>query len=263
MRSLLLSFFGLGSACAFALTPVKLNDVFSVDKTPGTGKLVYSQGDKTETIELGTESGHYSMGLVFKNSLLPESVTKDLKGDEVVQIVLGTQKGKVQFQIPQFGSATLISRGIDSLRNTYKLTIPNGAPNQDPAIALLLFTSPQTPTEQSDEEKLKGTFFAQSGKLIITPAGKSDTLSVRYQGKMLNFKKQNFTVKLDAALVTPFNSSENSLKGEITFPIYTAKGKAAEALIRKIAGDSLGGMPSAPTQDGISTHNRDVAGSSK
>ncbi len=248
---------------AFALTPVKLNEVFSVEKTPGSGKLTYTQGEKTETIELGGESGHYAMGLVFRSDLLPESVAKDFQAEDIIQVAIGTQRGKVQFQVPQFAAVTLLTKGGYNKKTVYKLSVPNGTPNTEPAIGLLLFTSPQTPTEQSDEEKLKRTYFAQSGKFVATPKGKPELLSVRYQGKTLNFRKFTYSARIEAQLVTPFNSQENSLKGDIEFPVYTAKGKAAEGLIRKIAGESLGGLAPAPTNEAISTHRRDVAGSQK
>lgn len=261
MRTLLASLFILGSTCAHAITPVKVGELFSNEKNPGLGKLVYTSGEKTETIEFGGDSGHFGMGLVFTNKVLPESVIKDLKGDEIVQIVMGTQRGKIKLQVPQFSSATLISRGISSTHNSYKLTVPSGSGEQDPAIALLLFTSPQTASEQSDEDKLKSTFFAQSGRLTVVPKGRRELLSVRYQGKNINFNVQTLSVTVDAHLVTPFNSLENTLKGEIEFPVYSPKGKAAEDMLRKIAADSLGGLTTAPVSEAISSHRRDVAGS--
>jgi len=262
MRSQLSVALMLACAHVFALTPVKINDLFSTEKTPGAGKLVYTSGEKTETIEFGGESGHFGMGLIFGSKVLPPSVMKDLKGDEVVQIVMGTQRNKIKLQVPQFSSATLISRGISSTHNAYKLTVPNGS-EQGPAIALMLFTSPQTASEQSDEDKLKGTFFAQAGRLTVVPKGRTQTLTVRYQGKNINFGVQTLSISVDAQLVTPFNSLENTLKGEIEFPVYSPKGKAAEDMLRKIAADSLGGLSAAPVSGAISTHNRDVAGSSK
>lgn len=252
----------LFNAEAFGIATLKLNEIFSVEGSPGNGKLVYTQGEKVETIALGEETGHYALGIIFKGTSLPEPYSKDFKDDSILQIALGTMRSKVQFQVPQFGAVTLVSRGPLTTRTVFKLTVPTGSPSIPKSLALLLFTSPFTPNEQNDEEKLKGTYFAQSGTLTVTPKGKPKLIGVRSQGKNVNFKKQTMTVDFKAGLATPFNAQENNLKGTIEFPVYWPSGKQAEKLTQKIATDSLGGMGPVPSPDGL-PYNRDVAGSTK
>ena len=90
-------------------------------------------------------------------------------------------------------------------------------------MALLLITSPSAPSEQSDEEKLKGTYFAQSGTITATTVGISTKMLIRSQGKSLSFRKQSLRLIIDAKLVTPFNTQETSLSGAIEIPIYTGR----------------------------------------
>lgn len=247
----------------YTINTVKLNELFSVENNPGSGSLTYTQAEKQEKIELGSETGHYALGMIFKGNSLPAPYSKDLKNTELVQIALGTAKGKVQFQVPQFGAATLIAKGGLKGKTTFKFVVPTGGPKKDQHMALLLFTSPSTPNEQSDEEKLKGTFFSQTGSVTLTPKGKASVVGVRYQGKNVNFKTQTMSLEFKASLVTPFNSQENGLTGTIDFPVYSPHGREATELAKKIAAESMGGMAPPEDPEGLSTHNRSVAGSTK
>lgn len=250
------------TAPAIAVTTMPLNELFSVEEDPGTGSLVYKQGDKKETIAFGKETGHYGLGMIFKGSSLPEPYSKDLVGNEILQIALGTARAKLQYQVPQFGSATIVMKGKPKDTATYPLMVPNGGA-QVKKLALLLFTSPATPNEQSDEEKLKGTFFAQAGSVTVQPKGAEKIIGVRYQGKNVNFKTQKMVIDFRAKLVTPFNSQDSSLEGKVELPVYRPHGKEAQRLLGKMVGDSFGGMSPLPTSDALSTHPRDVAGSNK
>src|SRR4051812_19431601 len=51
---------------------LRLAESFSAEKNPGRGALTYKNATANETVELGTESGHFGFGLVFRHATLPE-----------------------------------------------------------------------------------------------------------------------------------------------------------------------------------------------
>ena len=100
--------------------------------------------------------------------------------------------------------------------------MPSGQEKPASEMGFLLTTSPTTPNERSDEEKLKTTYFAQTGSLTFSADGASKLLELKNQGKKLQFKLQMMKCEFDAQLVTPFNASPGSLKGTIVFPLLLA-----------------------------------------
>jgi hypothetical protein len=106
-------------------------------------------------------------------------------------------------------------------------------------MAFLLFTSPSTPNQQSDEEKLKTTYFARNGKITVTPKGKAIGLDINYQGKMVPFRVQNYLIEIDTPLSTPFSPQEGTLKGTIQIPIYCPDGPAGKEITKSIAAQSF------------------------
>lgn len=242
---------------------LELGQLFSVETRPGRGTLIYRQGAKSEKVELGAAAGHYGMGVVFRGSLLPTPYSQDYGNARILQIALGTLKANLQAQVPQFGSLTLIMKEIPKQRTVLKLLIPSGKDASLKELGLLLFTSPSTPSEQGDEDKLKGTYFAQSGTIALTPLGSAEKLEVRSQGRIVGFKSQTVRLEIDALLATPFTTQETTLKGSIELPLYWPVGKEAKAMTRRIAADSLGTAPALPGPEGLTTHKREIAGSNK
>ena len=195
-----------------------LGDFFTPDREPGDGRLAYKEGSKTEGIEFGAQGGHYGMGVIFRGSELPAPYSKDFQNSSIIQIAFGTLKTKLLSQVPQFGSATLIVNEIPKTRTKYRLVVPTNKDASLKEMALLLFTSPSAPADQSDEEKLKGTFFAQSGTITASTVGISTKVVIRSQGKSLSFRKQSLRLIVEAKLATPFNTQETDLRAPSSSP---------------------------------------------
>lgn len=240
----------------------RLIEVFNVEQLPGTGTLTYKSGDKVEEIKLGADMGLYALGMIFEGSNFPEQYAKDFRNTQVIQIAMGTMRSRLQGQVPQFGVVSLITKKIPASKAKFPFFAPTGNNGPSPEeMAFLLFTSPTTPNERTDEEKLKGTYFSQSGTLTVTPKGPSRLLEVKSQGKRMTFKLRMMKMDFDASMVTPFNAQPSTIKGSIEFPVYAAKGKEAELVVQRMASDSLETTASQAMQEGLSTHPRGIAGS--
>lgn len=222
-------------------------DIFGVDANPGVGTLTYTlENDTSEKIEFGKLPGNYGFGMVFDGKGLPAQFKKDFEKNQIFQIALGVTKEKVQGKIPQFGIATLIANRIPKTKTTFRLTVPNSAELKKQDVALLLFSSPSTKLNQSDEEKLKETLFASGGSISITPQRLPTTYLVRDQTRKLTFLRQAFLTEFAAELSTPFSKTVRKLTGAIEFYYYWPKGKEATDFANKIAGESLGAMGAPP-----------------
>lgn len=227
-------------------TPLKLLDVFSSEKNPGRGKLNYLLQDKTETFELGAKSGLYAIALSFTSKTLPPSFTKDVQSGEVLQLVMGRIPSPNSSQVPQFGAATLISAGKIGRHLTFPLAVPSPKTKGMKNVGLLLFTSPQTPTDQTDEQKLKGTYLAESGNLTFNRSGREKIIQVKHEGETLRFKLQPIELEFNAKLVTPFNVNPAQLTGTVELPLYAPLGKEAEKLMMRLATESMGSLAPPP-----------------
>lgn len=232
---------------AEASSSLNLVDVFSVEANPGRGMLEYKKGAVVEKILIGPEAGRYVLGMVFRPSTLPTALARDFKGNDVVQLAIGTIPSRIQGQVPQFGAGTIITTGIPRRTTSYPLVLPSPESRTPKEMAFLLFTSPDTPNDQGDEEKLKTTYFAKSGNISITPHGKSKNVEVRLQNKKAIFKVQLLELTLDVKLSTPFNAQENTLTGKVEMPLYWPSDKVAKEYARKVAAESLGNAGAVPT----------------
>lgn len=212
-----------------------LVELFSADKNPGRGTLEYAHGSTTEKIVLGAESGHYLMGMVFAHDTLPPSIQAEFKNNEVVQLAFGTLAQSAGARVPQFGSATLLVTRQMATTRTIPLRIPTPADPLLPESAFMLFTSPEMSAQLSDEEKLKGTFFAKGGNLILTAATTPRNIPVTVDGRKIPFKIQAMRMNVQATLTTPFNSEEHQLKGQVEFPLYWPEGAAGKRVAREMA----------------------------
>jgi len=104
---------------------------------------------------------------------------------------------------------------------------------------LLLFSSPSLKTSQSDEDKLRNTYFAQSGVITVTPLKIPEPVDVKAEGKRLKFRRQLMKLEFNATLVTPFSTIQNDLKGFAEFLVYWPSGKSAKTFAKRIATESL------------------------
>lgn len=234
------------SAAATAPDPqpsLKLVEIFSVEQNPGAGALEYQSGkDPAEKITFGAGSGLYALAMAFNGNSLPDQYGKNFKKDTIIQMALGTLKSKLESQVPQFSAATLIGPGLPTSSARYPVIIPReGKSNLMKTMALLLFTLPNTPNELNDEQKLRSTFFAQSGYLELQMKGAAKVVDVQAQGKSLRFKMYPLEMAVNVTLGTPFSATAATLKGKIQFPLYTPHGKSAQEFTQRIAGESLEG----------------------
>jgi hypothetical protein len=213
-----------------------LIDLFSSEKNPGRGTLEYWRGSgDTEKITFGAETGHYIIGMVFAHDTLPRSLQEEFKNNEVVQLALGTLNRSAESRVSQFGTATLkVLRRVSKVR-LLPLRIPGIADAPLPESGFLLFTSPGMQAQLSDEEKLKGTFFAREGALTLTATADPKPLSVAVEGRKIPFKMQAMRMEVQATLSTPFNSEEHQLRGTVEFPLYWPEGAVGKRIAREMA----------------------------
>lgn len=247
-------------------TALPLVDLFSVEQNPGRGTLEYVKSGETEKIAFGPETGHYLLGMVFSNDTLPDAIRNDFKRNEVIQLAMGTISRFTSGRVGQFGAATLmVTRGSEAKR-VVPLRIPGVAQAPLAESGLFLFTSPEMQVQMSDEDKLKGTFFAKGGSVTLTASGSPRSIQVTAEGKKVPFKMQSMRLELLANLVTPFNSAENSLQGRVEFPMYWPDGPAGKRLAKQLAGNSFNAKNAITVPDDIGTKRRnmtDAPGKSK
>lgn len=226
----------LFSLAAAALEPpIPLVDMFSSEKNPGRGTLEYVKGTETEKITLGAETGHYLLGFVFSNDTLPKALQAEWKGNDVIQLAWGTHAPAAGARITQFGAATLrVLREVQPQR-TVTLHIPQASDPKAAESGFLLFSSPQMASQISDEEKLKGTFFAKSGSLVLSSPVPPRSLKVPLDGRKIPFKMQAMRMEVQAVMTTPFSSEEHQLRGRVEFPLYWPEGSEGKRLARAMA----------------------------
>ncbi len=226
----------------FDAPKVKLLDVFSVEKTPGSGTLIYKNGDHEEKITLGQSSGLYGFAMTFEGSLLPESYQKDFSESTIIQLAFGRLKSHLGSYLPQFLALTLLGEKPKKSVQTYPIIMPE--PNKKKAfkkMALVLFSSPNTLSERLDEEKLQGTFFAETGSVKLSLIGKSKKISSLVDSETLWFKLRVAKITFDVTLGTPFVVEKGNLTGTVEIPIFSPINKASIYFTRKLASDSFDG----------------------
>ncbi len=240
-------------------------DIFAPETHAGSGTVVYRQGGKVELIDLGPESGRYGLGIVYPAKLLPEAYREEFKGAFIIQIQLGTMASKLQEQVSQFGSMSLITKHIPTTSQTFQTKIRDAKTNNIFNLGLMMMTSPSAPREQADEQRLKSTYFAQSGSVIVTPLFDPREVKTENGSSTLQFKTQTMRLEFNSELSTPFSNEKAELQGKLEIPIYWPDSKSAELFTKKIAARSLAGMtaPPPPPPTGITQHPRSLAGSTK
>lgn len=134
---------------------------------------------------------------------------------------------------------------------------------QPKEFALMMFHSPQMPTNSSEEEKLKNTFFAQGGSILLAPLGEPTVHLVKDRGQSLRFKSQRYRAEIHVQLVTPFNSQPAQLDGSVELPLYQPHGKDSELFAKNISSQNAPDFSTPPRPEGISEHRRELAGSTR
>lgn len=218
-------------------------DTFSVDKEPGKGTLEFEVGDKKEAISFGAATGYYALGMYFSAKTLPAPYNKELAGHQILQLVLGSLPNRNPAQVPQFGSLMFVASKRIQAPTSFKLETSKKSHAKLVNTALVMLTSPLSPFEQSDEERLKGTFFAKSGGFSVKRVGKEKTVQILMDGKYHPFLAQSMEVSAQATLETPFNPVEAKLTGQLRFMAYSAKNAKAEELAQGLIAEGLGRSP--------------------
>ncbi|MCB0416943.1 MAG: hypothetical protein H6617_07550 [Bdellovibrionaceae bacterium] len=242
----------LGQALVEPETPTKIEitSLFSPEENPGSGTLIFTQGERGEEIKLGLESGYYAYGLVFRSDLLPQPHRHNFGNKLIIQVSFGTVRSKLVGRIPQFGALTLFAQGIPEIPRTFVLRTQPKSGSVVKTGAVMLLSSPSSMQEQSDEEKLRGSYFAKGGKLIVTPMGALKVLSTGSGKEKLKFNAQAFEFQFEASMMTPFNNQvKGGLDGKINIPLYWPANKAARELLTDLAVQSLddtGPLPERP-----------------
>lgn len=220
--------------------PFEISELFSIEENPGTGSLFIEQGAEREEIKLGAETGHYGIGLVFDSLALPQPHRHEFGRQLIMQVAFGTSQTKLQGRIPQFGVATLFTARIPTRKTTYFFRVKVPGKGTDREGAMLLFSSPSSKQSQSDEERLRGTFFAPQGILKVTPSSQSRVASTNTRGKRMSFKARLMELEFDALLGTPFNTQiEPRLRGTVKVPVYWPANAAALEMVTSLAARSL------------------------
>jgi hypothetical protein len=221
-------------------TALPLSEVFSVEKNPGRGTIHFSKpGNEPQTFSFGPDTGHYACALVFPHETLPPAVQAEFRDNEVIQILFGTLNRSVGNRVGQFGAASLmVTRGAKASR-VIPLRMPAVNDTPLPESGFFLFTSPETQSQSTDEEKLKNTFFGKGGFLKLSASASPRPLTVIAQGKKFSFKIQAMRMEIEAPLSTPFNNEDHTLHGQVEFPLYYPEGAAARKFVAELAENSF------------------------
>lgn len=215
-----------------------LLELFNVEQAPGQGGLKLEMADRKEEFALGAASGYYGLGILFSGKRLPPPASQDLDSHQLLQISFGSMRNRLQGQVPQFAALAVALEELSNGKSTIRIEEPKAREKAGPS-AYVLVTAPSTPNERSDEEKLKGFFFGQSGKVTLTAQGGERVVESKANGKRYSFRVRFYEVGIDAALGTPFNAVTGKLAGSVVVPVYRANGRPAQALLERIAAESF------------------------
>ncbi len=234
----------LSQAQANAVAPVAptslpLVEIFSSLKNPGRGTLEFVRGEEKETITFGTENGHYLMGMVFENQILPKTLQVDFKKRDLVQLAFGNFLGGSDARVGQFGAATLVVQQNTQAERLLPLRPPSNGEAAPLESAFLLFTSPSSNAQLSEEEKLKSTYFGKEGYFTLRATAPPKKISVLLDSQKVPFKMQAMRLEIQGKLGTPFNSGETGLTGSVEFPLYWPDGKEGRRLAKQLAESSF------------------------
>lgn len=220
--------------------PFEITELFSIDENPGTGSLFIEQGLEREEIKLGADTGHYGIGLVFDALALPQPHRHELGRQLIVQIAFGTAQSKLLGRVPQFGVVTLFISRLPARKTTYFFRVRPPGKGTNKEGAMVLFTSPSAKQSQSDEERLRGTFFAPAGFLRVSPGSDARIATTNFQNKRMAFKARLMELEFEAVLGTPFNTQlEPRLRGTVKVPIYWPANDAALKMVTSLAAKAL------------------------
>jgi hypothetical protein len=259
----LLSLFGLFfSFGAFAQKAVLLNtktagnendeadapimNLFSPEKRPGSGSITLTLDGKVETYELGSKSGLFANALVIHSSALPDGMKQEFAKSHLIQIAMGTLNSHLQHQLPQFGAATLVTKKIPSNSKVFDISKFDNDPKKNDGRAMLMFSPPGNAADQNDEERLKSTFFAKSGNIIMTPLGSLQEVSIQGDSDTYPFKTQKMRLEIRCEMMNPFNPAKSSLAGAVEIFVFWPDGPKAIAFIERVSSKTVGPMLQSP-----------------
>lgn len=225
-------------AAAVDALSLPLLELFNVEQAPGQGALKLEMGDRKEEYPLGSASGYYGLGILFSGKGLPPPASQDLDSHQLLQVSFGSMRNRLQGQVPQFAAVAVALDDLPNGKATVKIEEPNSREKSGPS-AYVLVTAPTTPNERSDEDKLKGFFFGQNGKVTLTAQGGERVVEGKAGGKRYSFRVRFYELGMDAVLGTPFNAVTGQLSGKVIVPVYRPNGRSAQALLERIASESF------------------------
>ena len=217
---------------------------FSLDELPSDGKIEIKVGDKTESLELGKNKSQYAMGLFFSKKHLPEKFFKSLGDRQALQIAFGNRGSSSGEFMSQFGSLHIkLNRFPTATPSRIKMhdTLQHKREKSDSAF--LIFNSSQSRFTAEEQEKLKTTFFSESGDITLNTSEAPQSVWVKHDGQRLAFKRQLLQVTLVATLGTPFNHEKGQVTGTFKTPVYWPASPEASAWMNKLTQSQLERAP--------------------
>lgn len=240
---LLLTF--VSSISSFAVN----EPLVTLDTESGSGALTYAIGETKENVTFGPKSGRFLMAFAVDGKLLPTGFKKDFAGKWVIQLALGNLKGSNPNDLAQFGAASLIVLQLPTEKTTVNIRIPDAREKKLKNTGYLLFSSPSTPADRSNEEKLKGTYFGSLGTAVLVPIGDKRKVAMQIEGKPVLFYEQKMKADINTEMTTPFNSVPSHLGGSVEFPVYWPASKAAETFAKNVVSSSFAAPGAEPAPE--------------
>jgi len=223
---------------------------------PATGSYSFNTGDAKTTISLQPDSGITATAMILSKNLLPTPVASKLKFPWYLHFTSGSANQDAPFLVITANTTQRINT-----RTFIKLapapvageTLPSGA------IYLSLAANESTPNEQ----RLKGTYLSQSGGLTVTPVGKTASERITTPLGVASFNRQNMRLEFEAKLLSPFNTLEVPLEGNVTASVLWPKDANSNRILKELSANSpsLSFQLNEPT--GLQEHKRELAGSTK
>lgn len=217
---------------------------FSLDELPSDGKIEIKMGDKTESLDLGKNQSQYAMGLFFSRKHLPEKFFKSLGDRQALQIAFGNRGSSSGELMSQFGSLHIkLSRFPTATPTRIKMHDTLQYKKEKSDSAFLIVNSSQSRFTAEEQEKLKTTFFSESGDITLTTSDAPQSVWVKHDGQRLAFKRQLLQVTLVATLGTPFNNEKGQVTGTFKSPVYWPASAEASAWMKKLTQTQLERAP--------------------
>lgn len=214
-----------------------LNELFGIKHNPSIGEFTFTHGSSTEKVTFNSAGGLYAIGFALPSELMPEPYRHQFKGTQAIHVLFGN--ASPVSTVSQFGSLLFF---VDSLGKSAKLKVrSHGSAEQTrtPNAFFAQFRSPTTPATTTDEDRLKGTFFASQGGAKLSPKGIALNVVAAFTDRRLRFSKRRIELEIDSKMATPFNPEAASLKGSLAFTVFSPGGDDTRAVLKELLHETL------------------------